>query len=708
MAAVKLYGPLASTATSRALACLLEKQVEYELIPVDLKKGEHKKPPFLAMQPFGQVPVLQDGALTLYESRAIVRYIAEKYAAQGTRGLLGKNLAERAAIEQWMEVESQTYNPPSSTLVFQLAFAPLWGIPQNQAEIAKNEEKLSKALDVYEKRLSERTMEAISGNLAATLAAAAWCRSSVRASLPLLLGDERYDLKNCQTIPVFRTEVERYQIFVKLLSGKTILLWVSALDTGETLKSLIEQREGYPRSTFYLLNEGKALKVEDRMGDCQIQKNSTIHVMYRMRGGTDRNRGTAGPSSYKDAARPKGPKTSAFPPSTSVPMSTAQPRPYIVERLDEIPSLEVKNPEVKELFSTLQTHALICRFNGYWPRSYDLHKWIYTNWTIDCQILLCSKGFFIVQFEKQEDCQKVITQGPWFWGRAGLFITPWFPEFDANSMVVTKMPVWVRLPNLPLPFWHHLVLEDIGNLLGTFIKRDPDRNDQGLFTYARICVEIDLSKGLPDRIHLQYEKFKWLQVLDYENTAFRCRFCHDTGHLQDTCPIAKRYPKKKKGMNTRGKTWQSEYAPYCSEESEDEESEPEEQQKKEERAENWQNPDPMVERKSETKTDGKKTPLEPVMDASLDGTNTVNPMDDYKGEGTQTAIVIQEKAIASGVKRGHESEKSDSDKEQPPKQIPEMVNGRQLVIATTSQGRWVEVKNKKKGKKGKIEAYYKP
>lgn len=155
MAAVKLYGPLASTATSRALACLLEKQVEYQLIPVDLKKGEHKKPGFLAMQPFGQVPVLQDGALTLFESRAIVRYIADKYAAQGTIGLLGKSLAERAVIEQWMEVESQTYNPPSSFLVFQLAFAPLWGIPQNQTEIAKNEEKFSKALDVYEKRLSE-------------------------------------------------------------------------------------------------------------------------------------------------------------------------------------------------------------------------------------------------------------------------------------------------------------------------------------------------------------------------------------------------------------------------------------------------------------------------------------------------------------------------------------------------------------------------
>lgn len=151
-----------------------------------------------------------------------------------------------------------------------------------------------------------------------------------------------------------------------------------------------------------------------------------------------------------------------------------------MEKLEAIPSLEVKNTEVTELFNTLQIHALICRFNGFWPKSYDLHEWVYTNWTKNCQILLCSKGFFVVQFETQEEYQKTIEQGPWFWVRAGLFITPWFLDFDANSMVVTKMSVWVRLPNLPLPFWHHLVLEDIGNLLGKHIKNDTERHEQGI------------------------------------------------------------------------------------------------------------------------------------------------------------------------------------------------------------------------------------
>ena len=134
------------------------------------------------------------------------------------------------------------------------------------------------------------------------------------------------------------------------------------------------------------------------------------------------------------------------------------------------------------------------------------------------------------------------------------------------------MSVWVRLPNLPLPFWHHLVLEDIGNLLGRFIKSHSDRKEQGVFTYVRICVEIDLSKGLPNRLQLKHESFNWIQRLDYENTSFRCRFCHLTGHLQDTCPLPKKFTKKKKGQTFNRKNWQTNYAPSLDgdEESEDE------------------------------------------------------------------------------------------------------------------------------------------
>lgn len=62
--------------------------------------------------------------------------------------------------------------------------------------------------------------------------------------------------------------------------------------------------------------------------------------------------------------------------------------------------------------------------------------------------------------------------------------------------------VWVRLPNLPLQFWYPESFATIGDSLGKFIKEDTDRTSKGLATFARICVELDLSKGLPDKINI--------------------------------------------------------------------------------------------------------------------------------------------------------------------------------------------------------------
>ncbi|KAM3199759.1 hypothetical protein P3L10_032119 [Capsicum annuum] len=82
---VKVYGPTLSTAVSRVLACFLEKDVKFELIPVNMAKGEHKKPDF------------QNS-----ESRSINRHICDKYASQGNKGLYGTNLLEKASIDQWI------------------------------------------------------------------------------------------------------------------------------------------------------------------------------------------------------------------------------------------------------------------------------------------------------------------------------------------------------------------------------------------------------------------------------------------------------------------------------------------------------------------------------------------------------------------------------------------------------------------------------
>ncbi|XP_078448223.1 glutathione S-transferase F8, chloroplastic-like [Wolffia australiana] len=155
MATVKVYGPTMSTAVTRVLACLLEKEVDFQLIPVDMAKRQHKSPDYLKLHPFGQVPVFQDDSLTLFESRAICRYVCDKFAGNGNEGLFGDGLLARASIDQWLEAEAQSFNPPSSVLIFQLAFAPRMKLKQDEAAIEQNEGKLAKVLDVYEQRLEQ-------------------------------------------------------------------------------------------------------------------------------------------------------------------------------------------------------------------------------------------------------------------------------------------------------------------------------------------------------------------------------------------------------------------------------------------------------------------------------------------------------------------------------------------------------------------------
>ncbi|CAJ1960757.1 unnamed protein product [Sphenostylis stenocarpa] len=154
MMAVKVYGETRAACPQRVMVCLLEKGVEFEVVHVDLHQGQQKTPQFLLLQPFGQVPVVEDGDFRLFESRAIIRYYATKYADRGA-DLLGKTLEERALVEQWLEVEAHNFNDLCFTLMLQLVILPRMGKVGDLALAQKCEKDLGKVLDVYESRLSQ-------------------------------------------------------------------------------------------------------------------------------------------------------------------------------------------------------------------------------------------------------------------------------------------------------------------------------------------------------------------------------------------------------------------------------------------------------------------------------------------------------------------------------------------------------------------------
>jgi glutathione S-transferase len=79
---IKLYGHEISGNSYKARLALSLLGIEHEWIQVDLMKGEHKSPEFLALNPFGQVPVLVDGDTILADAQAILVYLARKYGGE--------------------------------------------------------------------------------------------------------------------------------------------------------------------------------------------------------------------------------------------------------------------------------------------------------------------------------------------------------------------------------------------------------------------------------------------------------------------------------------------------------------------------------------------------------------------------------------------------------------------------------------------------
>ena len=102
------YAP--KTRATRPRWMLEEIGEPYELVRLQLSKGEHKQPDYLAIHPHGAVPAFRDDSVTLFESAAICAYLADKFPEKRLAPPAGS--AERGTYYQWLVYSMATMEPP--------------------------------------------------------------------------------------------------------------------------------------------------------------------------------------------------------------------------------------------------------------------------------------------------------------------------------------------------------------------------------------------------------------------------------------------------------------------------------------------------------------------------------------------------------------------------------------------------------------------
>jgi glutathione S-transferase len=146
---IKLYDFKSSPNCQRVKIVLAEKNLPYEIVPVDLRAQEQKTPDYLKLNPYGKVPVLTDDDTVLYESCIINEYLEEKYPDPP---LLPKEPAKKAKARILVDYGMAHFDTPYQKLRMELMKDAK---EQNQQVIDGAKAELKKLLQRFESQLGD-------------------------------------------------------------------------------------------------------------------------------------------------------------------------------------------------------------------------------------------------------------------------------------------------------------------------------------------------------------------------------------------------------------------------------------------------------------------------------------------------------------------------------------------------------------------------
>ncbi|CAK8544545.1 unnamed protein product [Lathyrus sativus] len=150
----------------------------------------------------------------------------------------------------------------------------------------------------------------------------------------------------------------------------------------------------------------------------------------------------------------------------------------------------------------------------------------------------------------------VLMKGPYTIRNMLMLLAEWKPNFNLKNDMMRTIPIWIKLPQLPLHLWGAKNRAKIASVLRTPLMTDECTANRYRISYARVLVEIDITQAVITEIAITDEKGeKMQQQVEYEWRPPYCTKCQRIGEKceekQPKNPLKQWIPKQKKNQNDK-------------------------------------------------------------------------------------------------------------------------------------------------------------
>ncbi|KAF3792490.1 hypothetical protein EJ110_NYTH11318 [Nymphaea thermarum] len=148
---------------------------------------------------------------------------------------------------------------------------------------------------------------------------------------------------------------------------------------------------------------------------------------------------------------------------------------------------------------------------------------------------IIGNGRLLVRVNSEEELREVLSR-KWVVGGRFLIASRWKPGTEMRLLEEESIPLWIRLPQLPVLFWNSYSFKAIAQGLGaSFVRADECTMHRDKLGFARLCIDVPLNFKPVPKIKIEARENKISQEVIYESKVRFCRVCGTTSHYEEAC-----------------------------------------------------------------------------------------------------------------------------------------------------------------------------